>query len=137
VKVTFTEEELAVATVGVPIADNVVIDAEVAAVAPVELPVGVTVNVYAVPLLSPVTVQLCAPVGAVVVLATEHPLLVGLDVTVKVDDVPSATKLTLTEPAPAFATVGVAIADEGVTDTEGVVVTVEVIPLPLGVTLNW
>ena len=136
-KVTFTEVELAVATVGVPIADNVVIDAEVAAAAEVELPVGVTVKVYVVPLLSPVTVQLCAPVGAVEVLATEHPLLDGDDVTVNVDEVPSAVKLTVTDPAPALATVGVASAFEGVTEVEAAAVTVEVIPLPLGVTLNW
>ena len=136
VNVTFTEVELTVATVGVPIADNVVIDAEVAAVAAVELPVGVTVKVYAVALLSPVTVQLCAPVGAVVVLATEHPLLDGLEVTVNVEEVPSAVKLTVTEPAPALATVGVASAFEGVTELEAAEVTVEVIPLPLGVTLN-
>ena len=137
VKVTFTEVELAVATVGVPSADNVVIDAEVAAAAEVELPVGVTVKVYVVPLLSPVTVQLCAPVGAVEVLATEHPLLDGDDVTVNVDEVPSAVKLTVTDPAPALATVGVASAFEGVTEVEAAAVTVEVIPLPLGVTLNW
>jgi hypothetical protein len=136
VKVTFTEVALTIATVGVPIAANVVIDAEVAAVALVELPVGVTVNVYAVPLVSPVTVQLWAPVGAVVVLATEHPLLEGVDVTVKVDEVPSAVKLTVTDPAPALATVGVASADDGVTELEAFAETIDVIPLPLGVTLN-
>jgi hypothetical protein len=76
-------------------------------------------------------------VGAVVVLAIEHPLLEGVDVTVKVDEVPSATKLTLTDPAPALATVGVASADDGVTAVEPFTETTDVIPLPLGVTLNW
>jgi hypothetical protein len=61
----------AFATVGVARAAVGVIEADAADIDEVVLlPDGVTVKVYAVALVSPVTLQLCAPVGAVVVFAT-------------------------------------------------------------------
>jgi hypothetical protein len=61
----------AFATVGVARAAVGVIEADAAdCEETVLLPLGVTVKVYATPLVSPVTLQLCAPVGATVVFAT-------------------------------------------------------------------
>jgi hypothetical protein len=63
----------AFATVGVARAFVGVAEADAAEMVDVVLlPLGVTVKVYAVRLVSPVTLQLCAPVGAVVVFATTH-----------------------------------------------------------------
>jgi hypothetical protein len=84
----------------------------------------------------PVTVQLCAPVGAVVVLATRHVSEVGVDVTVYVEATPSATKLTVTAFAPALATVGVPSAPVGVTAVEAGDDTVDVVPPPVGATVK-
>jgi hypothetical protein len=61
----------AFATVGVAMAFVAETAAESAELVDVVLlPVGTTENSYDEPLVSPDTVQLCAPVGAVVVLAT-------------------------------------------------------------------
>jgi hypothetical protein len=108
----------------------------------VPLPEGVTVKVYASPLVKPVTLQDCGTVadGGVLLLMTVHvPLAALLDVdaeaTVYVEATPSAVKLTATAPVPANATVGVA---KGVVpgEIDAEVATVETVPVPLGVTVN-
>jgi hypothetical protein len=58
VKVTFTEVELGLTTVGVPRAANVVTAVEVAEAEELPPPLGVTLYEYDVLLVSPVTVQL-------------------------------------------------------------------------------
>jgi hypothetical protein len=69
--------------VGVANAANVVTEVDDADTEDVVLlPVGLTVKVYPVPAVSPVTVQFCDPVGAVIVLNTEHVNPPGLEVTV-------------------------------------------------------
>ena len=120
VKVTFTEVELALVTVGCAIAVNVVTAVEAAeTIEPkpsvVPLVVGVTLYWYAVLGESPVTVQLCVPVGTVVVFATTHEKLPEVAFTVYVVAEPSAVKVIFCDPDPAFATVGVASAPDGVT----------------------
>jgi hypothetical protein len=98
VKVTFTEVELVLATVGVAIAVNVVTAVEAAetvdpkpSAAP--LVVGVTLYWYAVLPVSPVTVQLCDPVGTVDVFATTHEKPPAVELTVYVVAEPSAVKV--------------------------------------------
>jgi hypothetical protein len=100
----------------------------------VPLPLGVTVKVYDVPLVSPVTVQCCAPVGAVVVLITVQVKLPGVEVTTYVEATPSAVKFTTTEPLAAVPIVGVARAETVVTAADASEAP-EVPPL-LGVTLK-
>ena len=82
VKLTVTVPLPVAPIVGVANGESVVIDAEVADVEVVPLPVGTTVKVYAVALAKPVTVQLCAPVGGVVVFATTQLKPPGEEVTV-------------------------------------------------------
>jgi hypothetical protein len=98
------------------------------------LPLGVTVKVYDVPLVSPVTVQCCAPVGAVVVLITVQVKLPGVEVTVYVEATPSAVKFTRTEPLGALPIVGVARAETVVIELDAPEA-VEVPPL-VGVTMK-
>ena len=83
----------------------------------VPLPLGVTTKVYVTPFVSPDTVQLCAPVGAVVLLATVQVLVVALlaplrlltvEETTYVEATPSAVKATVAAPLPPQVTVGVA-----------------------------
>ena len=95
---TFTEVALAVATPVRVIAVTVVTAVEAAetvdprpSAAP--LVVGVTLYVYAVLPRSPVTVQLCEPVGTVVVFATTHEKVPGVEFTVYVVAEPSAVKV--------------------------------------------
>jgi hypothetical protein len=95
----------------------------------------VTVKVYEVPPVKPLTVQDCVPVGGVEVFATVQVNEPGVEVTVYSVDRPSAVKVTLTAPAPAFATVGAATAAEGVNDAEAGEA-VAVVEPPLGVTTN-
>ena len=137
VKVTRTAPVPAKATVGV--AKGVVPGASDAdaseTVEAVEPPVGVTVNVYDVPFVSPVTVQLWAPEGTVTELATVQVELPGVEVTVYSVATPSATKLTLMAPVPAFATVGVGSAVVGVSEAEAAEI-VDVVPFPEGVTVK-
>jgi hypothetical protein len=105
------------------------------------LPAGVTVKVYESPLVKPVTVQVCAPVGGVVLFATTQLALTALvavdaEVTVYVEATPSAWNETATAPLAANATVGVA---KGVVPTEidaDASDTPEVVLLPLGVTVK-
>jgi hypothetical protein len=125
VKVTFTEVELALDVVGVPIADNVVTAVESAETVEPKLSaapfvVGVTWYVYDVLAVSPVTVQLCEPVGTVLVFATTHavPVPPVAYATVYVVAEPSAVKVIFCDPAATFATVGVASEPEGVTDVD-------------------
>jgi hypothetical protein len=137
VKLTVTDVELgAVSDVAVVIADTVltaVDDAETDE--PVLLPDGVTVKVYDVPLARPVTVQFWLPVGGVVVFATVHVKLPGVEVTVYNVAVPSAVKVTFMAPEPAVVATGVARAAVGTTALDAGE-TVEVSPPPLGVTLK-
>ena len=127
------------ATVGV--ANGVVpteIDADASDTAePVPLPLGVTVKVYDVPFVSPDTVQVCEPVGGVVVLTTVQLALGEPEAVLTVYRVatPSAVKVTAIFPAPAFATVGVdrAFVAETAADRADVV---DVVPLPVGFTEN-
>jgi hypothetical protein len=70
------------------------------------LPLGVTVKVYAVPLVSPDTVQLCEPVGATVLLAKVQVRPPGDEVTVYVEATPSAVNVTTAAPLLAKAAVG-------------------------------
>ena len=105
-------------------------------VEPVLFPVGVTVKVYDVALVSPVTVQFWLPVGGVVVFATVQVKLPGVDVTVYRVAVPSAVKVTFMAPEPAVAAVGVARAAVGTTEVMDDGEIVEVSPPPLGVTVN-
>jgi hypothetical protein len=97
------------------------------------LPLGVTMNVYDVPLVRPVTVQFCAPVGAVTVLTTVQVKLPGVDVTVYVEATPSATNATFTVPLPLDPMVGVAKAAKVVTDVDAVD-REDVVLLPVGLT---
>jgi hypothetical protein len=101
----------------------------------VAFPLGVTVKVYDVPLARPVTVQLWAPEGGVVVFTTTHDPL-GEPVIVYRVAVPSAVKLTLIAPEPALLTVGLGKALVAVTAVERPEA-VEVVPLPLAATENW
>ena len=135
VKVTRTAPVPAKATVGV--AKGVVpgaIDADASETVE-ELPVGVTVNVYDEPFVSPVTVQLWAPEGTVTELATVQVKVPGDAATVYSVATPSATKLTLIAPVPAFATVGVGSAVVGVSGAEAAEI-VDVVPFPEGVTVK-
>ena len=77
VKATCTKLELGLVTVGVVNAFNVINAVEVPETVDPKLSaapfvVAVTVYEYEVLLVSPVTVQLCEPVGTVVVFATTH-----------------------------------------------------------------
>ena len=85
-------------------------------------------------MVKPVTVQLCEPVGAVVVLATVHDPL-GVPATLYVLATPSAVKVTFKAPVPALVTVGVANLLVVMTAAEAAD-TVEVVELPDGVTVN-
>jgi hypothetical protein len=109
----------------------------------VELPLGVTVKVYASPLVNPVTVQDCATVfdGGVVLLATvQVPLAavptVDAEATVYVEATPSAAKVTRTAPLPAKATVGVAKGVIPGAIDEDAAETVDAVEPPEGVTVN-
>jgi hypothetical protein len=99
------------------------------------LPLGVTTKVYNVAFVRPLTVQLCGPVGAVVVLATTQLKPPGVETTVYVEATPSATNETVSFVPPAVATVGVANAAPGIAAAEAAD-TVETVPPPLGVTVN-
>jgi hypothetical protein len=100
------------------------------------LPLGVTVKVYAVPLVSPDTVQFCDPVGATVLLAKVQVKPPGDEVTVYVEATPSAVNVTTAAPLLAKAAVGWArkftpgMAAFDARDT------VEVVPPPVGVTVK-
>ena len=59
--------------------------------------------------------QLCEPVGTVVVFATTHEKPPATEFTVYVVAEPSAVKVIFCDPAPTFVTVGVASAPVGVT----------------------
>jgi hypothetical protein len=141
VKFTTTEPLAAVPIVGVARAETVVTAFDAAEAPEVPPLLGVTMKVYAVALASPVTVQLCAPVGGVEVLATTQVLAPGVPPeafdTVYVVAAPSATNETVTAPVPAFATVGVpralliTTAFETGDDTE-----VKPVPLPLAKTVK-
>jgi uncharacterized protein YpmB len=74
-------------------------------------------------------------VGAVTVLTTEQVLSAGDEATEYVVATPSATNETLIAPVPAFATVGVAKAEVGVTEADAAEI-VETVPLRLGVTVK-
>ena len=69
-------------------------------------------------------------------LATKQVNEPGDEVTVYVEATPSATKLTLTAPAPALATVGVASAPVGVTAVEAGDDVVDVVEFPVGFTVK-
>jgi hypothetical protein len=70
------------------------------------LPLGVTVNVYDVPFVSPATVQLCAPAVGGVTPLTLHVAVPGEAATVYRVATPSAVKLTVIAPLPARTAVG-------------------------------
>jgi hypothetical protein len=91
-------------------------------------------------LLSPVTVQVCAPLGGVVVLETTQTGLASIEpplhgFTVYTVASPSATNDTATAPLPAFFTVGVDSTLVTVICADGAD-TPDVVLLPLGVTVN-
>jgi hypothetical protein len=95
-------------------------------------PLGVTVKVYAVPSVRPVTKQLTVPVGAGL-LPTAHVPPAGLEVTVYSVATPSAANVTVTAPEPKTVAVGAAIAEDAV--TEAVTAAAGSVP-PVGVTVN-
>ena len=104
------------------------------------MPLGVTVNSYAVADASPVTVQLCEAVGAVVKLTVQVGPAVANDeplyaVTVYVVAVPSGVKVTFTDVLLAIATVGVARATSVLIDAEAAD-TVDDVELPVGFTVK-
>jgi len=135
VKVT-VEVALPTETVGVAKAASVVTDVDGPdTVDVVPLPLGVTVKVYDVPLVSPDTVQCCEPVGTGKESLTTHVTPPGFEVTVYVEATPSALKVTVTVPRPASTAVGVARTAVGVTASEAPD-TVEYTPAPLGVTVK-
>jgi hypothetical protein len=83
VKVTLSAPVPAFAAVGVAraaVGTTAVDAADTVEKAPV--PLGVTVKVYDVPLVSPVTVQLCVPVGTGEEMLTTHVKPPGVEVTV-------------------------------------------------------
>jgi hypothetical protein len=98
------------------------------------VPLGVTVKVYGVPLVSPDTVQLCVPVGTGEETLTTHVKPPGVEVTVYVGDAPSAVKVTVDLVLPTDA-VGVASAAPGIAAADASDAKVVVL-LPLGVTMN-
>lgn len=104
------------------------------------LPLGVTVNVYDVPLVSPVTVQFVDAAGIAVVppapTVQVWPLAVVpmYAVTTYVDATPSGIKVTLIAPLPLFKTVGIAMGVKVVIDAD--VEALEPSVPPLGVTEN-
>ena len=99
------------------------------------MPLGVTVKVYDEPFVSPVTVQLCEPAAGGVVVFTIEQLPLGEPLTTYDVATPSAVKVTLIAPEPAFATVGVAMAFVAVIAADRAD-TVEVVLLPVGFTEN-
>jgi hypothetical protein len=105
--VTLSEVADTAAAVGVAKTPDVVTDADAGdAVDVVLLPLGTTTKVYPVTSDNPVTVQLCDPVGAVVVLLTTHVRLPGVEVTTYVEATPSAVNVTVSEVALATTAVG-------------------------------
>ena len=102
----------------------------------VPLPVGVTVKVYNVPLVRPLTVQCCGPAGGVVLLTTVQVRPSGELVTVYVEAMPSGVNETTTAPLADQATVGVASGDVPAVSAVDGPDTVDVVPLPEGVTVN-
>jgi hypothetical protein len=80
---TVAAAEPAVTAVGVARAAPGIAAAEAAETTEVvPPPLGVTVKVYDVPFVRPVTVQFCEPVGTVVVFTTVQVALPGVEVTV-------------------------------------------------------
>jgi hypothetical protein len=110
-------------------------------VAVVALPLGVTVNVYATPLVRPVTVHDCAPVGGLAVLVSVHVCVPGVEAPAAyvlityVVATPSAVNEIVAAPLPApttpVSTMGVSV----VIGEDALDVAVPFV-LPLVVTLN-
>jgi hypothetical protein len=83
----------------------------------VEPPLGVTVKVYAVPFVRPVTKQLGLPVGGLLLPIAQVPPA-GLEVTVYSVAWPSAANVTVTAPEPKTVATGAIIAEDAVTEAD-------------------